>query len=1071
MRLNGNGTHHNGNGHSNGMTGRVSFAPGGTESALSTKSVLELLELFEASGDQAPFEEIVRRYAGMVYNVCYQVSRDSHEAEDATQAVFLTLAVRSKTAQKIQYLGPWLQRVAQRLSLDMKRSKKRRAAREVKHHDINVGRWEENNQPHDLGMDELRGILRDEIDRLPAKYRMPLILHYFGGLKPDEMSKELGIKANTLGVRLHRARKMLGDNLQKKGIVVGGTMLTAALATLVPMYIQHTIAGNALAGAASYSLGHSLVTADVTAQVLGVMHAVNRAAILGKIKAVTAAIAIGAAAVAGAGQLVRTIQSSGFEFRNLFDSQRWLAPLFERLRSPIRFSDASSTRLDDALNAKPTPDETAFAFAPFMQLGPRSGHRATRGDDGIAGVMMASIGELGPTFFQLQRTPVAAPLPLQKASRLQTAAPLTAAWQMSASHRLQTNTASAISSSAVAGAATSFAPPSQIPLTLASIDSQFASASGRFRLTAGRLDRDSIILDSATQALRSFHIQGGEVRTKLLTIGERGSASVLQTGGTLDAEKLVLARDAGSIGDFALAGGEIKSIEQNIGQRGTASFVQTGGANTTHRLALAAEASSVGRYELRDGTLHAGDLTVGSRGAGLYLQSGGFASVIGSGDQGGVKIADHTGSRGTVNITGGTIEADKVFVGLHGDATYTQSGGQTITNKIVLGTADHSSATFLAVNGTVVLDGVDQAGAANNNSANEFAKSSRLSYSRSTAGAFTIAASQLQTNAIVVGLNGDAVLQLGNARDSATFSEGTDGSHTPLVVRATASAQGELRGWGDLALRGQLFLNGKLVGDGYGKSRVLDLSSVAGVLNTIDNDIDGAYGLYAQRNGRLRLPAIKVTRDGDYNWGESPSDPVPDLVNSVRLGFSGVRTPGEAKLTLVAPDDPAATKALGAPAAELFVGLWKFDRVGLDVDGTKLLVRYDEQMVEHLGLSESSLSIWAYDGAWRELGLADTVLNTDLNLIGGELNSRFEYFAVSVSALAGADWMTGSNAFQVSGFVDTRSTARSIAFINDVNLIANSVTTAAGSPAVVPEPAAGALLAAGAMLLGRRRRV
>jgi len=67
--------------------------------------------------------------------------------------------------------------------------------------------------------------------------------------------------------------------------------------------------------------------------------------------------------------------------------------------------------------------------------------------------------------------------------------------------------------------------------------------------------------------------------------------------------------------------------------------------------------------------------------------------------------------------------------------------------------------------------------------------------------------------------------------------------------------------------------------------------------------------------------------------------------------------------------------------------------------------------------------------------------------------------------------MTGSNAFQVSGFVDTRSTARSIAFINDVNLIANSVTTAAGSPAVVPEPAAGALLAAGAMLLGRRRRV
>jgi len=49
-----------------------------------------------------------------------------------------------------------------------------------------------------------------KLDKLPAKYRLPLILHYFGGLKPEDMAKELGCKPSTLGVRLHRGRKAAG---------------------------------------------------------------------------------------------------------------------------------------------------------------------------------------------------------------------------------------------------------------------------------------------------------------------------------------------------------------------------------------------------------------------------------------------------------------------------------------------------------------------------------------------------------------------------------------------------------------------------------------------------------------------------------------------------------------------------------------------------------------------------------------------------------------------------------------------------------------------------------------------
>ena len=70
---------------------------GKRESLFMTKSANELLAEFCQSGRQEPFEEIVRRYAGMVYNVSFRVTNNAHDAEDATQAVFLSLALQAKT--------------------------------------------------------------------------------------------------------------------------------------------------------------------------------------------------------------------------------------------------------------------------------------------------------------------------------------------------------------------------------------------------------------------------------------------------------------------------------------------------------------------------------------------------------------------------------------------------------------------------------------------------------------------------------------------------------------------------------------------------------------------------------------------------------------------------------------------------------------------------------------------------------------------------------------------------------------------------------------------------------------
>jgi len=309
------------------------------------RNAQELLSEFVQTGRQEPFEEIVRRYAGMVFNVCLQILKDTHDAEDATQAVFLTLAVQAKTANGVKYIGPWLQRVAQRLSLDVKRSKTRRKTREERHSALTIARNGDNvpDHGHDMDMEELKAILRDELDRLPAKYRLPLILHYFGGLKPEEMARELGCKTSTLGVRLHRGRKMLADSLAERGMAVSGSILGVALAAMIHSTVADHLIHSTSQAAVHFAGGYP-AAAGVSPQVLTYNRIATSSLTLARLKAaITAGILI-AGAVAGAAQVVTRTHILDGQLGFTSELRSWLAPLFRAFTRPFRADAGSEAR-------------------------------------------------------------------------------------------------------------------------------------------------------------------------------------------------------------------------------------------------------------------------------------------------------------------------------------------------------------------------------------------------------------------------------------------------------------------------------------------------------------------------------------------------------------------------------------------------------------------------------------------------------------------------------------------------------------------------------------------------------
>ena len=219
----------------------------------------QLLEQFVAQRDEAAFEVLVWRHGPKVLGVCRHVLRHEQDAEDAFQATFLVLVRKAGSIGKSQAVGSWLSRVAFRVALRAKALCDKRGARERHVADVAAS-----TRPPELLWSDLRPILDDEVNRLPAKYRAPFLLCYVDGKTNEEAAQELGCPKGTVLSRLAWARERLRARLTRRGVTLSAGLLAAALTTkaveagvpaaLVDATLKTALlvaAGKAVAGVAS----------------------------------------------------------------------------------------------------------------------------------------------------------------------------------------------------------------------------------------------------------------------------------------------------------------------------------------------------------------------------------------------------------------------------------------------------------------------------------------------------------------------------------------------------------------------------------------------------------------------------------------------------------------------------------------------------------------------------------------------------------------------------------------------------------------------------------------------------
>ena len=175
-----------------------------------------------ASGDDAAFDILVKKYQNKIINIAYGMLQDREDAYDVAQEVFIKLYRKIGSFHGAALLDTWIHRVAVNASLDALRKRGRRVRTmplEVETDDeqtIELPVADDSASPEKVALqNERRRMLLAAIGRLDEKYRSVLVLREFEDMDYEQIARVLNISVGTVKSRLNRAREKLRNLLAK----------------------------------------------------------------------------------------------------------------------------------------------------------------------------------------------------------------------------------------------------------------------------------------------------------------------------------------------------------------------------------------------------------------------------------------------------------------------------------------------------------------------------------------------------------------------------------------------------------------------------------------------------------------------------------------------------------------------------------------------------------------------------------------------------------------------------------------------------------------------------------------
>ena len=148
-------------------------------------------------------EDIIHRYMDNVFRIAFTYCRNTADAEDIAQEVFVRYMTKAPAFIGEEHLKAWLIRVTINLSKSHLTS-------------FRVKKIVSISEQHDHGVEDKTNLdTYHAVMSLSEKYRTVVLLYYFEDYSVKEVAKILGKSETAIQTRLQRARSMLKDKLKE----------------------------------------------------------------------------------------------------------------------------------------------------------------------------------------------------------------------------------------------------------------------------------------------------------------------------------------------------------------------------------------------------------------------------------------------------------------------------------------------------------------------------------------------------------------------------------------------------------------------------------------------------------------------------------------------------------------------------------------------------------------------------------------------------------------------------------------------------------------------------------------
>ncbi len=167
------------------------------------------------NGDTRAYGQLVDRYKDLVYTLALRMLKHREEAEEVAQDTFIKVFKSLDKFKGDSKFSTWIYRVAYNTCLDnIKKNKKH--LNNVAIDEFTFNKLETiDNALDNIIKEEKSVLIKKCINKLPEDSSALLTLFYFEELSLDEISKIINVEANTVKVKLFRARKKLAVILEQ----------------------------------------------------------------------------------------------------------------------------------------------------------------------------------------------------------------------------------------------------------------------------------------------------------------------------------------------------------------------------------------------------------------------------------------------------------------------------------------------------------------------------------------------------------------------------------------------------------------------------------------------------------------------------------------------------------------------------------------------------------------------------------------------------------------------------------------------------------------------------------------